>query len=704
MNQRAKQEGCGSQSAVSEESPGSVNRAANHFPHFVPLGNDCNTLRPASAEGGHEEEREFWWSEQADNPEFSSHENGVQAGDFVSNDRVHPTSNASSQGIVRATLKVSSHTGEPDLSQLQASRIKKPFSSDPTAAVDQPRPLIFDFFSSKILISPLDYPDFDAWPFHTTKFNKKTAATISFAMDAEKKVPRPRPKFSTKSISCIEKKSQSMFDSLEGCNLISDFGQLFAQQISRQIHKILGTNAGSGYDDGRARRIRKLKPTRKLSGALQATTPATARPTTGNEGLIAKEVGTLSLSKPWFPPKKNKKERKHGLSTPLPKVKSSRRLLQIFSELTPLCRPKANLVLKIVDHPPSIQQGEEFRFPISQPCSQRGGPEGYQNSQKAAIFSIAMEQPSPGTNYQHLSHELRDHQRANMEIPALVAPEFRHFLGGTLLVTKVIYRNENFVLYTCRNPAKEVEYLVKVSQYIPPNCLESKKWARFSQQASHRGLLVPKLSWTESGYPVQAFSSCLGTVSDVFLTNHAPVQPDVLWRVLSDAALALSTLHHHKIAHMDVTPCNLLLTTSGRVRLWNFSHCQETPLQLPAGTPASISVECRYFVPELQPNLPTEELPIALDLAKVDVFCLGLTMLQLCIRPNEAPFHFQILDGLTEADLKALIGSINVSKDFLVLIRRMLSFLPADRPTAADVLSTAKTAGTGRSRFPPRIN
>jgi len=162
---------------------------------------------------------------------------------------------------------------------------------------------------------------------------------------------------------------------------------------------------------------------------------------------------------------------------------------------------------------------------------------------------------------------------------------------------------------------------------------------------------------------------------------------------LRKALEALQACHQAGIVHRDVSLENFVLRDDNLT----------DPVLIDFGVSAPISSldgmvvhtgpvgKAKYMAPELFVN---HEIFSRYDGRKADVFSLGVVLLILCIRMEpwdstcitDVRFNRMILKG--ELGLILQIWGVQISKDLLHLIMRMLNPNPLERPSVEDVLAS----------------
>ncbi len=137
---------------------------------------------------------------------------------------------------------------------------------------------------------------------------------------------------------------------------------------------------------------------------------------------------------------------------------------------------------------------------------------------------------------------------------------------------------------------------------------------------------------------------------------------------------ALSYLHRRGILHRDLKPGNVLVLDD-QVKVLDFGLASSV-----VETQTSTSGTLAYMAPELLGEQPASKVS--------DLYAVGMMTFELLA--GQHPFHTQNLQQLVE-DVLMLVPDVKVLEvdpDMALLLERMISKLPADRPTdTAEIIS-----------------
>ncbi|TNJ29906.1 Kinase, NEK [Giardia muris] len=168
---------------------------------------------------------------------------------------------------------------------------------------------------------------------------------------------------------------------------------------------------------------------------------------------------------------------------------------------------------------------------------------------------------------------------------------------------------------------------------------------------------------------------CCGDLHDEMRVQRRerPYTDQEVWKVIREVAAALAYLHGNRIVHRDLKPANVLISPDGRCVLGDFGIARTLG---DSSRMSTILGTFSYMAPEILREEGYDK--------SVDVWALGVVAYEMCT--HALPFE-NIVAIIEETPAPSLEGR---PSDLAVLISRMLSKDPKDRPTAQDVLEEAE--------------
>ncbi|KAL4087458.1 hypothetical protein PRIC1_013350 [Phytophthora ramorum] len=185
-------------------------------------------------------------------------------------------------------------------------------------------------------------------------------------------------------------------------------------------------------------------------------------------------------------------------------------------------------------------------------------------------------------------------------------------------------------------------------------------------------------AWQENGFFFLQMELCEGgTLQDFMTTRHRETLPEsYLWTILRDVTSGLKVLHVHDVVHLDIKPDNIFITEDGRLKIGDFGMAGKVVTSTEASSRiGDLEGDAKYMAKELLSS--ADRLPSA------DIFCLGITMLEIATRET-LPEAGKLWHDLRERKLPSL--SPEYSEELGDIIRQMMHPDPAQRPTAAAIL------------------
>ena len=173
--------------------------------------------------------------------------------------------------------------------------------------------------------------------------------------------------------------------------------------------------------------------------------------------------------------------------------------------------------------------------------------------------------------------------------------------------------------------------------------------------------------------------------------KDARTAENVSSRIVRDVLQGLVYMHTKDWAHRDITPWNIMLRIDGSAALTDGTMAQLHP----PGILCRTRIGCRYAAPELLRALRAEQASTwsNFEMFRADIWSLGVVLLELTIGvfPFPGAFYKVTLYNVWSkiyAEQQTVGDLIDDMSDGLKsLLRKMLAFDPAGRPTAEQALT-----------------
>ena len=167
-----------------------------------------------------------------------------------------------------------------------------------------------------------------------------------------------------------------------------------------------------------------------------------------------------------------------------------------------------------------------------------------------------------------------------------------------------------------------------------------------------------------------------GTLSDLLcdLSKRGDRVSDLtVWKVAHNVASGLHHIHSCGLVHLDVKPANILIDSSGVLKIGDFGMAKYRGLAVDDN-----EGDQRYMAPELL--IPRRVLE-----PSADIFSWSLTLYETCLVPGFAalPYDGDAWHNLRNGNAPPLTNRDPALSD---IIMRAMSEIPAERPTSAEIL------------------
>jgi serine/threonine protein kinase len=169
-----------------------------------------------------------------------------------------------------------------------------------------------------------------------------------------------------------------------------------------------------------------------------------------------------------------------------------------------------------------------------------------------------------------------------------------------------------------------------------------------------------------------------GSLSDVMKIRQLAFNEAQVAYIMRRTLRALDYLAANNKVHRDIKPANIMLNAQGKIKLGDLGITKELKAD---GTLRDRIGSVLYLAPEIARDTPYN--------AKVDVWSLGITAIELLLgrAPRSSERTKEILKLLVTEPKGPAIQLPHASPELLKFLHRVLQVDPANRPTAAELLS-----------------
>ncbi|KAL3671519.1 hypothetical protein V7S43_003439 [Phytophthora oleae] len=294
-----------------------------------------------------------------------------------------------------------------------------------------------------------------------------------------------------------------------------------------------------------------------------------------------------------------------------------------------------------------------------------------------------------------LSMKSPTHVRRRLQLKRVVLKQLsvadcpNHFVTSfeDLQVIRWLGAGVSAEVFKVRDPNGGAPFAVKKSKQAVRNDRERDLWAQeivilenlTSSQRNFDNIVRYYQAWQENGFFYLQMELCEGGTLLDFITmpNRDALPESYLWGILRDVATGLQVLHENGIVHLDIKPDNIFITEDGRLKIGDFGMAGKV-------TKASSKIgelegDAKYMAKELLSS--ADRLPSA------DIFCLGITMLEIATG-MPLPEAGKEWHDLREGQLPTF--GPEYSEQLCSTIREMMHSTAAKRPNAGDILNNSR--------------
>ncbi|MBS0263488.1 MAG: protein kinase [Planctomycetes bacterium] len=276
----------------------------------------------------------------------------------------------------------------------------------------------------------------------------------------------------------------------------------------------------------------------------------------------------------------------------------------------------------------------------------------------------------------------------------ILAPAALPVVPGYEIVEK-IGRGGIGIVYKAREESLNRYVAIKVLRedraHAPDQLARFLREARTASALNHPGICTVHALSQQGDHPCIVMELIEGVTLRA-LVRERP-QPDVVARLIGQAALALAAAHAAGVVHRDIKPENIMARSDGHVKVVDFGLARLLPHEFPANvrgwvgagndsgsTPGSMAGTLTYMSPE-----QTRSEPVG---SASDVFSLGIVAYELLTgrHPFAADSPLETFTAISTQPVitpRRFVPTLSVDLEALLL--QMLEKDASLRPTAAEI-------------------
>lgn len=248
------------------------------------------------------------------------------------------------------------------------------------------------------------------------------------------------------------------------------------------------------------------------------------------------------------------------------------------------------------------------------------------------------------------------------------------------------------MIYRFLNPSDQQEYALKVLNKNLENALrEAQLMGYIRSHCPSKYIVGYYTSWSEQNSVKILLESCVCSVEQHFANHPELLCEASLLTLLKHVAKALKTLHAEHIIHLDLKPANILLSHNQDYKLCDFGNARlltkmQDIMEMDEG-------DFRFMPQECPGTVSWEQIQSgAVDLTKVDIYSLGMTLLELALCKEMKTRSVEEIEAVRSGNLKVVDCLTEFSNFFKSILKSMLSADSRMRPSAAQILKELKVS------------
>lgn len=241
-------------------------------------------------------------------------------------------------------------------------------------------------------------------------------------------------------------------------------------------------------------------------------------------------------------------------------------------------------------------------------------------------------------------------------------------------------------VYMCRNKFDKLIYAVKVLKQSKKKAMnEAQALASLNLMYESTYIVRYFTSWEERKNVYIVMEMCNKNLEQLCRENQK-INEQTLRKIIKHICKALSKLHKDNVVHLDIKPENILMSNSGKFKISDLGLVKLLKNENDVKTLSE--GDSRYMAKELLNDYTFADIESkSVDLTKVDIFSLGITILGMMAKDKLIlPKNGDLWRQLRNNNLSMLQSLGNYSNSFKRLIMMMMDKDPSKRPSAKDIL------------------
>ncbi len=246
------------------------------------------------------------------------------------------------------------------------------------------------------------------------------------------------------------------------------------------------------------------------------------------------------------------------------------------------------------------------------------------------------------------------------------------------------------MVYRFHNSCDRQDYVLKVLNLNPQAAVREAQLLGYVRlRCPSRYIVGFHYSWVEEDSIHLLLESCRCRVDEHWQQRLSNLTERDLATVLLHIAKALKSLHKAQVVHLDIKPSNILVANDGTYKLCDFGNSRLVTSQ--EDIDSMDEGDFAYTPKEFTGDVVWEDVVSgAFQLPKVDIFSLGVSVLELALKMEGVAFSKDIADNLRNGCFEAVASLTRLSDRFKNLLLKILSSAQKARPSAAEIVTEVR--------------